>query len=79
MWSVHERVEQHLQRINNYAGAAHRRVQCELRVDHPTIWALIDDLRKIQKGRDAFHEGLVTGRPPPVKMRKYRDADDRIS
>lgn len=79
MWSVYERVGQQRQRTNNYAEAAHRRVQCELRMDHPTIWALIDGLRKVQKGRDALYEGLVGGREPPQKLKKYRDADTRIS
>ena len=40
MWNVHNRVINHLGRTNNYAEAAHRRVQLELKTDHPTIWKL---------------------------------------
>ena len=43
MWNVHNRV------IN------HRRVQLELKTDHPTIWKLITDLKTVQKGGDTFY------------------------
>jgi hypothetical protein len=47
-------------------------------MDHPSIWRFIDGLKKIQKERDTFFEQMVAGNPPPVKRRKYRDADARI-
>ena len=43
-------------------------------MDHPTIWKLIDGLRHVQKGRDAFHEHLVARNPPPRKLSHYRSA-----
>ncbi len=70
-WSVYERTINGQARTNNFAEAAHRRLQEELGVDHPSIWKLIDGLRKVQKARDQVYEGLVRGDPPPKKRRKY--------
>jgi len=78
MWNVYDRVNQHMDRRNNHVEAAHRRVQAELQMDHPTTWKLIDGLRSVQKGRDAFHEHLVVGNPPPRKLSRYRMCDERI-
>lgn len=78
IWSVHERVLRGENRTNNHAEAAHRRLQKELSVDHPTLWYLIDSLRKVQKGRDTYYEQLVAGHAPPAKLKKYQDADRRI-
>ena len=74
----HDRVVQHLDRTNNHAEAAHRRIQAELQMDHPTLWKFIDGLKKVQKGRDLFHEQLVAGHTPPRKLRRYRLCDERI-
>ncbi|KAK4880957.1 hypothetical protein RN001_004276 [Aquatica leii] len=60
-------------RTNNYVEAAHRRLQMELGVDHPTIWKLIDGLRKVQSNRDVYYEQLVAGHAPPQKLKKYRE------
>ena len=78
MWNVHNRVVNHLGRTNNYAGAAHRRIQEELKTDHPTVWKLITDLKTVQKGLDAFHESLVAGQAPPKNLQRYIDCDRRI-
>lgn len=50
MWNMYERVLNHQDRTNNHAEAAHRRLQTELGMEHPTIWKLIASLRKVQKG-----------------------------
>ena len=44
-------------------------------MDQPTLWKFIDGLKKVQKGRDLFHEQLVAGHAPP---RKLRLCDERI-
>ena len=78
MWNVQNRVINHLGRTNNYAEAAHRRVQLQLKTDHPTIWKLITDLKTVQRGRDTFHESLVAGHLPPKKLQRYIDCDRRL-
>ena len=78
IWNIYQRVIDGRNRTNNHAEAAHRRLQLELGMEHPTIWKVIDGLRKIQKGRDIYYEQLVAGNAPPIKLRKYRDADQRI-
>jgi len=78
MWNVHDRVVQHLDRTDNHAEAAHRRIQAELQMDHPTLWKFIDGLKKVQKGRDLFHEQLVAGHAPPRKLLRYQLCDERI-
>jgi hypothetical protein len=79
MWSVYDRTVNGLDRTNNYAEAAHRRMQAEFGVDHPNIWKFIDGLRVIQKGRDQIYEQFVRREQPATKRRKYVAADARIS
>lgn len=78
IWNLHERVLNGEDRTNNYAEAAHRRLQFELGMNNPTIWKFIDGLRKVQKGRDTHYVQLSTGRPPKPKLQKYLAADQRI-
>ena len=78
MWNVYERTVNGQDRTNNYAEAAHRRLQSVLQMDHPSIWVFINSLRRIQKERDLLYEQMVAGHAPPAKRRKYRDADARI-
>jgi hypothetical protein len=78
MWSCYERVLHDQDRTNNHAEAAHRAMQTELQMDHPSIWRLIDALRRVQKKRDQQFEQMVSGAQPPQKRRKYRNADERI-
>ncbi|KRZ71949.1 hypothetical protein T10_12101 [Trichinella papuae] len=78
MWSMYRRVVDGDNRTNNFAEAAHRRLKAELGMAHPTIWKLIDSLRKVQHARDLFYEQLVAGHQSPKKLKKYRDADKRL-
>ncbi|XP_050512889.1 uncharacterized protein LOC126888581 [Diabrotica virgifera virgifera] len=79
LWNLYQRTMNREDRTNNYAEPAHRRLQTELGVDHPTIWKFIDSLRKVHKGRDVHYKQLVAGNLPPLKKKKkYRDADGRI-
>lgn len=47
-------------------------------MDHPSLWKLIDGLRKLQKGRDVYYEQLVAGQRPVLKLHKYVLVDQRI-
>ncbi|XP_018497537.1 uncharacterized protein LOC100897617 [Galendromus occidentalis] len=78
MWSVYQRTLDGEARTNNYAEAAHRRLQVEFGIQHPTIWKFIDGLKKVQKGRDLQVESFVAGGAPPTKRTKYVRADERI-
>lgn len=78
LWNVYDRVMTDQDRTNNHSEAAHRRLQTELDVHHPSIWRFIDGLRRIQKGRDMVYEQYVAGAPAPEKRKKYKQADDRI-
>ena len=78
MWNVYERSLSDEDRTNNHAEAAHRRLQNELGMQHPTVWKFIDGLKKVQRGIDLYYEQLIAGQKPPVKLKKYRQADERI-
>lgn len=78
MWSCYERTLNDEARTNNYAEAAHRRLQAEFGVDHPTLWKFIDGLRTVQKSIDQIYEEFVRGDEPPRKRNKYQQADARI-
>jgi hypothetical protein len=76
IWNVYKRTLIAEDRTNNRAEAAHRRLQTKLGVDHPSIWKFIDGLRKVQKSRDVYMEQLMAGQLPPIKLKKFRDADE---
>lgn len=78
LWNVYDRVIEKEDRTNNHAEAAHRRLQTEFNIQHPSIWRFIDGLRQIQKGRDLVYEQYVRGERAPRKRQKYQDADERI-
>lgn len=78
IWSVHRRVLERGDRTNNYAEAAHKKLQRAFSCSHPNIWRFIDTLRKEQKLIDADYAMCQQGMEPPPKRRKYRDADRRI-
>lgn len=78
IWNLYDRVINDQNRTNNLAEAAHRKLQTELRMDHPSIWRLIDGLKIIQRNRDAMYERFLQGECPPRKRKKYLLADERI-
>jgi hypothetical protein len=78
LWSVYERTIRGESRTNNYAEAAHRKLQSEFAVDHPNSSKFITGLMKCQKGRDTQYEQYIRGDAPPTKRRKYINADRRI-
>lgn len=79
MWNLYDRVLQNVDRTNNHSEAANRRLQNELGMDHPTIWKFVEALKKIQKGRDLHLQQIIAGHGPQAKLRKYVQADERIS
>lgn len=78
MWSCYQRTIDGDARTNNNAEAAHRRLQSTFPFDHPTIWALIDALKKSYGTQDVTMEQCVAGSQPPKKRLKYRQVDDRL-
>ncbi|KAI1718781.1 hypothetical protein DdX_05889 [Ditylenchus destructor] len=78
MFSVYQRTLDGEGRTNNHAEAAHRRLQTELAHDHPTLYALIDGLKKAQAARDVEYEEFVRGDAPPQKRQKFQLADARV-
>ena len=78
IWNVYERCMNDEDRTNNHAEVAHRRLKNELGMQHPTIWKFIDSLKRVQRGRDLYYEQLIAGQTPPIKLKKFREADARI-
>ena len=78
IWSMYQRTISGVDRTNNPAKAAHRRLKRELYVVHPSIWKFTDGLRRVQKGRDFTYEQYVRGEPGPVKRREYILADQLL-
>ena len=35
-------------------------------------------MKKVQRGRDLYYEQLIAGQNPPVKLKRFREADARI-
>lgn len=77
MWNLHQRILNDTDRTNNHAEAANRRLNIQMGT-HPTIWTFIENLKKIQAGRDTYYENLVSGNSPPKKLKKFQDTDKRI-
>ncbi|XP_003747401.1 protein kinase C theta type-like [Galendromus occidentalis] len=67
MWSVFQRMVDGKARTNNYAEGAHRRMQLEFGVSHPTRWKFIDGSRRIQRNRDFLLEQFLGGVPSAEK------------
>lgn len=78
IWNVYDRVLNDQNRTNNIAEAAHRSLQSQLDMDHPSIWKFVDGLRSVQKGKDALYEEFTRGEAPPQKRLKYQAVDTRI-
>mgnify|MGYP000265238167 CR=1 FL=1 len=77
-WSVHDRTLDRAARTNNYAEAAHRRLQTELAVRHPSLWRFINGLKKVQRHRDLLYARFIAGHAPIAKRKRYLEADKRL-
>lgn len=78
MWTVYDRTLRGEGRMKNLAQAAHRRLQQEFAVSHPSIWKFIDGIRKVQHNRDSILERFNTGGLPTPKNRRYLDTDRNL-
>jgi len=45
---------------------------------HPTIWKLIDGIKKKQSLTEVKVEQLISGQPPPPSRKVYRDLTERL-
>lgn len=55
MWNVYEHSLNDDDRTNYHAEAAHRVLQNEYGMHHPTVWKFIDGLEKFQRGRNLYY------------------------
>ena len=78
IWSRCQRTLVGELRPNNFAGAAHRRPQVEFGVSNPSVWKLIDGLRKVQRNRDCQLEQYNGGLLPRPKARRHMDTDANL-
>ena len=76
--SVHERVLNNQDRTNNYCEAAHKRMNRELCMEHPTLWKFIEGLKRVQKNRDKLYEEFVRGDEAATKRMVYQKTDECI-
>ena len=62
-WNVLERVRDQLPRSNNSLEGLHNALQHSLSCQHPTIWKLIEALKKEEciavKKKSDFHRGII--------------------
>lgn len=67
IWSCYTRTINNEARTNDYAEAAHRRLQAEFGVDHPSLWKFIDGIRAVQKSIDQIYEQFLRRDKAPKK------------
>ncbi|XP_018497233.1 uncharacterized protein LOC108865065 [Galendromus occidentalis] len=67
-----------LTRTNNFAEAAHRKLQGAFGVCHPSIWKFIDGLRHVQHKADAELERYNIGSARAPERRRHLNADANL-
>jgi hypothetical protein len=69
--SVYDRVIGEEDRTNNFAEAAHRRMQRELPMDHTSLWKFIETLKNSKPVETKTYEEFVRGEHATPKRQKY--------
>lgn len=78
VWNVHDRVEQHLPRTNNFVEGWHRAFQANVGAYHPSFWKFLDTLRKQEDLTRVAISQMVAGGDVPPRRRQYIDVDQRL-
>ena len=78
-WSQHVRGAAERASTNKSVEASHLRIQKALRIDHPSIWMLLCDLKGLLRQDEARLERLQTGAPAAPQAAKYRQRAQRVS
>ena len=74
-WNVRERVISHLPRSNNNLEGLHNALQYSLSCQHPSIWKLIETLKKeeaiaVKKKKTTFNEEFLRGKKIKLLIRE---------
>lgn len=77
VWNVYNRVDESLPRTNNSVEAWHRGFQSSLSCSLPSLWKLIEQLKKEEGLQHFYIVQLMNGASVP-KRRKYRCCEARI-
>ena len=78
VWNMFQRSLAELPRTNNHVEGWHRRLQANLNVYHPTLWKLIEVLKREESLVRTEIAQAVGGHPAPAQRRKYADSAQRI-
>uniref|UniRef100_A0A915DV39 Uncharacterized protein n=1 Tax=Ditylenchus dipsaci TaxID=166011 RepID=A0A915DV39_9BILA len=78
LWSCYERTIRGEDKTNNFAEAAHRRLQTILDIHHPTMGPFVGEMKKAQKLSDHTYEQCIRGQPALKKRRVNQEVDKRI-
>ena len=73
-----QRSRDELPRTNNHVEDWHRRLQANLDVYHPTLWKLIDVLKREESLVRTEIAQAVGGHLAPAQRRRYADSAQRI-
>jgi hypothetical protein len=78
LWNCYTAMLNGQARTNNSVESWHRSFEHLLRASHPSIWSLIDALRKDSAAALMDLERLNAGAPPPKRRREYEALDQRL-
>ena len=79
MWNMHSRADEELPKTNNHVEGWHRRMQSAVSACHPSIWKLIDVLRRDHALCAVSIAQAVGGHTPEPRRKKYVQCERRIA